>query len=125
MHQPWPRTHFIWEVVAHKGVEEVEGVEGVSEAIRISEPVAGEKGEKRIEVRVVFDVGNPITGVGNVHPKKVCAAGVEKRGIPRVVVMIRAVVIREGANPTRGKKLNALLLSTDTRKFCKVIWFLV
>ena len=62
--------------------------------------MVGEKGETRIEMKVVFDVGNPIIGVGNVHPRKVCAAGVEQMGIPRVVVMIRAMVIREGANPT-------------------------
>ena len=111
--------------MAHKGVEEVERVEGGSEAIRISEPVAGEKGETRIEMRVVFDVGNPITGVGNVHPRKVCAAGVEQRGAARVVVMTRAMVIREGANPMEGKKPNVLLLSTDTRKSCRVILFLV
>ena len=111
--------------MAHKGVEEVEGVAGVSQAIRIFEPVAGEKEETRIEMRVVFDVGNPITGVGNAHPRKVSAAGVEQRGIARVVVMTRAMVIREGANPTEGKKLNVLLPSTDTRKSCKMIGFLV
>ena len=66
----------------------------------IFEPVAGEKEETRLKMRVVFDVGNPITGVGNVRPKKVCVAGVEQRDIPRVVVMIRAMVIQEGANPT-------------------------
>ena len=44
--------------MVHKGVEEVEGVEGVSQAIRIFEPVVGEKGETRIEMKVVFDVGN-------------------------------------------------------------------
>ena len=53
--------------MVHKGVEEVEEVEGVSQAIRIFEPVVGGKRETRIEMKVVFDVGNPIIGVGDVH----------------------------------------------------------
>ena len=78
-----------------------------------------------IEMRDVFDVENPITGVGNVHLRKICATGVEQSGIARVVVMTRAIVIREDANPTEGKKPNVLLLSTDIRKSCRVILFLV
>ena len=74
----------------------------------------------RIEIRVVFDVGNQITGLWNVNPRIVCAAGVEQRGIPRVDVMIRAMVIRGGANRTEGKKLNVIFLSADTRKSCKL-----
>ena len=65
---------------------------------------------------VFFDAGNHITRAWNVLPRIVCAAGVEQRGIPRVDIMIRAMVIRGGANRTEGKKVNVILLSAGARK---------